>query len=166
MKKFIDPYINHAPVTTIGIIMHINGFFSFISRYIKIRGPKRAGTAKEPTVYQISTAYVKKLARIAENLGIKMVTVHGRTRCQFYKGKADWNFIASVKDAVKIPVFGNGDILTVDDAKNLLKISNADGVLVGRGAYGRPWFLNQITHFLIYYLLRIHSNRFLHHQYV
>ena len=76
------------------------------------------------------------------------MSVHGRTRCQFYKGTADWPFIGSVKDAVSIPVFGNGDVVSVDDAKRLLSDSGADGLLVGRGTYGRPWFLNQISHFL------------------
>ena len=90
----------------------------------------------------------KQLAIIAEDCGIQAIAVHGRTRCQFYKGKADWSYIRSVKNSVKIPVFGNGDIVTVEDAKEMLKVSGADGVLVGRGTYGRPWFLNQISHFL------------------
>ena len=89
-----------------------------------------------------------KLAKIAEDSGIQMVTVHGRTRCQLYTGKADWAFIRTVKEAVKIPVVGNGDVLTEDNAAQLLAESGADGVMVGRGCYGRPWFLNQIRHFL------------------
>ena len=88
------------------------------------------------------------LARIAEACGIRMVTVHGRTRQQFYTGTADWDFIARVKAAVRLPVIANGDITTEDDAVEALRRSGADGVMVGRGCYGRPWFPAQVAHFL------------------
>lgn len=88
------------------------------------------------------------IARRAEGAGVQMITIHGRTRCQFYKGKADWGAIAAVKQAVGIPVIANGDIVDAPTAAAALRLSGADGVMVGRAAQGRPWLLAQIAHAL------------------
>lgn len=85
------------------------------------------------------------IASRAESAGVKLVTIHGRTRCQFYKGSADWNAIKDVKNAVSIPVIANGDIVDTATANRAIKLSGADGIMVGRGAQGKPWLLAQIA---------------------
>lgn len=105
-------------------------------------------TLKMRTGWDQTSRNAPSLARIAEECGIRMVTVHGRTRSQMYTGAADWTFIGEVKRAVSIPVIGNGDVNSIDDARRMLELSGADGVMIGRGTYGRPWLPGQVAHYL------------------
>ena len=105
-------------------------------------------TMKMRTGWDETSRNAPQLARIAEETGIQMITVHGRTRCQFFKGHADWSFIRQVKDVVQIPIIANGDIRSPQDAAECLKLSDADGVMIGRAAEGRPWLINQIKQYL------------------
>lgn len=102
-------------------------------------------TLKTRLGWDDATLVAPELARRAEAIGVRLVTIHGRTRCQFYTGRADWTAIAKVKQAVGIPVMANGDVTGLADARAILDASGADGVMIGRGAQGRPWFPGQVA---------------------
>jgi len=105
-------------------------------------------TLKMRTGWDEHSRNAPRLARIAQACGIRMITVHGRTRCQLYAGSSDWGFIRCVKENVTIPVVANGDIVSLDAAEQALEQSGADGLMIGRGCYGRPWFLHQVIAWL------------------
>ena len=115
---------------------------------------KTAKAIKKPVTVKIRKGFddahvnAVEIARIAESAGAAAVAVHGRTREQYYSGKADWDIIRQVKEAVKIPVIGNGDVTSPESAKQLLETTGCDGIMIGRGAQGNPWIFRQILHWM------------------
>tara|TARA_Y100000588_G_scaffold288831_1_gene307317 strand:+ start:5194 stop:6189 length:996 start_codon:yes stop_codon:yes gene_type:complete len=105
-------------------------------------------TVKMRTGWDENNRNAPRLSKIAEDCGAQMITVHGRTRSQFYTGKSDWRFIGEVVNAVSVPVIGNGDIATVIDARHMQLMSGCKGVMIGRGCQGRPWFPGQVSHYI------------------
>ena len=111
----------------------------------KARGPV---TIKIRKGFDDSQVNAVEIARIAEACGVSAVAVHGRTRQQFYSGKADWDIIRQVKEAVSIPVIGNGDVVSPESAEAMLTETGCDGIMIARGARGNPWIFSQILHYL------------------
>lgn len=115
---------------------------------------KTAKAIKKPVTVKIRKGFddehinAVEIARIAESAGAAAVAVHGRTREQYYSGKADWNIIRQVKEAVKIPVIGNGDVTSPEAARQLMETTGCDGIMIGRGAQGNPWIFRQILHWM------------------
>ena len=112
-----------------------------------VKAVKKPVTVKFRKGFDDTCINAVEIAKIAESAGVAAVAVHGRTREQYYSGKADWNIIREVKNAVKIPVIGNGDVFTPQDAKRLVKETGCDGIMVARGAKGNPWIFRQILHY-------------------
>ena len=112
------------------------------------RAVKKPVTVKIRKGFQEFSVNAVEMAKILEASGAAAIAVHGRTREQYYSGEADWNIIRQVKEAVSIPVIGNGDVFTPEDAKRLLDETGCDGIMVGRGAKGNPWIFKRITHYL------------------
>ena len=110
--------------------------------------------AKVPVTVKIRKGWDKEhivaveVAKIAESLGVSMITVHGRTRTEYYTGKADWEIIKKVKESVRIPVIGNGDVIDEESALRMFKETKVDGIMIGRGSFGNPWIFKNIKHFL------------------
>ncbi|MBT9779735.1 tRNA dihydrouridine synthase DusB [Clostridium sp. MCC353] len=113
-----------------------------------VKSVKKPVTVKFRKGFDEDHVNAVEIAKIAESCGVAAVAVHGRTREQFYSGKADWDIIRKVKEAVKIPVIGNGDIFTPEDAKAMMEQTGCDGLMVARGAKGNPWIFSRINHYL------------------
>lgn len=112
------------------------------------RNSKKPVTIKIRAGFTVENKNAVEVAKIAEQAGVDAIAVHGRTRSQFYEGKADWDIIRAVKEAVNIPIIGNGDVVTELDAKKMIEETGCDGIMIARGARGNPWIFNHINHYL------------------
>lgn len=121
-----------------------------IGRIVKsvVNASDKPVTVKIRTGWDDDSINAVEVAKIIEDNGAKALSIHGRTREQFYTGKANWEIIKMVKEAISIPVFGNGDIFSVEDAQRMKEVTNCDGLMIARGAQGNPWIFNRVTHYL------------------
>ena len=113
-----------------------------------VKNSKKPVTLKIRKGWDDDSVNAVEIAKIAEECGISALAIHGRTREQFYSGKADWDIIAEIKQAINIPVIGNGDVFEVQDAVNMLEKTKCDAIMIGRGAQGNPWIFNRINHYM------------------
>lgn len=113
-----------------------------------VKNSKKPVTLKIRKGWDDNSINAVEIAKIAEASGISALAIHGRTREQYYSGKADWNIIAEIKNNIGIPVIGNGDVFSVEDARNMLDKTNCDAIMIGRGAQGNPWIFKRINHYM------------------
>ena len=137
VKKVVNGFAGSA-------LMKDENLATKIMQYV-VNAVKIPVTVKMRLGWNYENLNAKSLAIKAEDAGVKMITIHGRTRCQMYNGQANWQEIAKIKAAVNIPVIANGDIKNAADAKLAMSQSNADGVMIGRACYGKPWLIKQIS---------------------